>query len=136
MLRATFGQSLAAGAKIAASNTRAGSRPQNLLDGRRDTFWATDDAVREAEVTLGFQRPVAFDVVRVREYIPLGQRVEAVAVDAWSDGAWATVAEGTSIGNCRLMRTQSAVTTARVRLRITKSAACPVLSELGLYRSA
>jgi alpha-L-fucosidase len=135
-LRATFRRNLAEDARRSASSTRPGSRVQNLVNGKRDTFWASDDTVREAEVILDFRQPVAFDLVRVREFIPLGQRVEGVAVDAWSAGAWKTVAEATSIGNCRLMATSGPIATARVRLRVTKSAACPVLSEFGLFRTA
>jgi alpha-L-fucosidase len=43
--RATFGQNLASGARIQASNSRPGFAAANLTDGRDDTYWATDDAV-------------------------------------------------------------------------------------------
>jgi alpha-L-fucosidase len=133
-LRSGFQRDFARGAEVTASSARAGFRPENLLDGRRDTFWATDDAVTQAEVTLNFRAPVTFNVIRVREHIPLGQRVEAVAVDAWSAGEWRQVVEGTSVGNCRLLRTPGEVSAPRVRLRITKSPVCPALSEFGLFR--
>jgi alpha-L-fucosidase len=133
-LRNAFGRDLAQGAKIRASNARPGFRPENLLDGRPDTFWACDDAVKDAEVILHLPSPVRFNVIRVREYIPLGQRVEAIAVDTWAAGEWRQVADGTSVGNCRLMRTPGDVTASRVRLRVTKSPVCPVLSEFALFR--
>jgi alpha-L-fucosidase len=71
-------------------------------------------------------------VVRLREYLPLGQRVEAFGIDVWENGHWREYANGTSIGNCRLVRGRP-VTTAKVRLRITKAPVCPAISELGLF---
>jgi alpha-L-fucosidase len=70
--------------------------------------------------------------VDLREYLPLGQRIEAFALDQWKDGQWVEFAKATSIGNRRLVRT-APVTTAKVRLRITQAPVCPALSELGLY---
>ncbi len=84
-----------------------------------------------AELALAFDRPVLFNVVDLRECLPLGQRIEAFALDEWKDGEWHEFAKGTSIGNRRLVRTRY-LTTEKVRLRIA-AAASPALSELGLY---
>ena len=135
ILDATFAKDLARGAKLTASNTRGGAKrfaPKNLLDHRRDTYWATDDSVTTAELILDLGSPVTFNVVSLREYLPLGQRVDAFAVDRWQDGQWIGFAKGTSIGNRRLLRCDN-ITTDKVRLRITQAAACPALSEVGLY---
>ena len=72
------------------------------------------------------------EAVRIQEYIPLGQRVEAFALDQWKDGAWREFAKGTSIGSRRLVRVPP-VATAKVRLRITKAPVTPALAEVGLY---
>ena len=64
--------------------------------------------------------------------LPLGQRVEAFAVDAWRDGRWVEVAAGTSIGSCRLLRF-GPVATDRVRLRIIRAPVCPAIAELALF---
>jgi alpha-L-fucosidase len=68
----------------------------------------------------------------VREHLPLGQRVEAFAVDIWRDSEWREFARGTSIGNRRLVR-GTPVTTTQVRLRITQAPVCPAISELALF---
>ena len=81
---------------------------------------------------LDFGRVVTFNVVRLREYLPLGQRVESFALDSWQDGQWAEFASGTSIGNCRLVRGKP-VTTAKLRLRITRAPVCPAISELAIF---
>ena len=135
LLQDIFGEDLANSAAATASNTRGNDErfaPAKLLDANCETFWATDDGVTTAEVTLSFNQPVRFNFVRLREAIRLGQRVDDWALDAWQDGAWKKFAKGTAIGACRLVRT-NAITTDRVRLRITKAAACPAIAEFGLF---
>jgi alpha-L-fucosidase len=83
---------------------------------------------------------VKFNVVRLRENIELGQRVEEFEIDRWvrdePDGKWEAFAQATSIGACRLIRLADDITTNRVRLRITQSAACPAISDFGLFLEA
>ena len=137
-LNEMFAHDLAAGATASASNVRGADRTfaaEHVRDGRPDTYWSTDDAVKTPDLRLDSGRAITFNVVRMREYLPLGQRVEAVAVDAWQDGTWRQIAEATSIGNCRLLRTPP-VTTTRVRLRVTRASACPAISELALFHDA
>jgi alpha-L-fucosidase len=139
LLRATFATNLAAGARLVASNVRANDSrfsPEKLLDNDRYSYWATDDPVRTPELTLDLAHPATFNVVRLRENIRLGQRVEAFALDRWESGAWHEFAGGTSIGACRLVRLPEPITTERVRLRITKSPVCPALSDFGLFDEA
>jgi alpha-L-fucosidase len=137
---AMFKTNLGAKAKLTASNIRANDPrfgPANLLDDNRDTYWATNDNVRTAEVTFEFPAPVTFDVIRIREALPLGQRIRAVAIDvAAKGGKWTPLAKENSIGNCRLIRTESKINAPRVRLSITEAAASPALSEFGLFLSA
>lgn len=131
----TFKQNLAGKAKITASNVRGGDREfaaRNVLAGKPKSYWATDDGVTNASLTLEFARPVTFNVVRLREYLPLGQRIEAFALDQWQNGRWSEFGAGTSIGNCRLVRGRP-VTTDKVRLRITQAPVCAALSEVGVF---
>jgi alpha-L-fucosidase len=135
ILDATFSHDLTKRATLTASNTRGGSKqfaPKNLLDHKRNTYWATDDNVTAPELVLAFGKPVTFNVVSLREYLPLGQRVEGFALDQFKDGQWVEFAKGTSIGNLRLVRGDY-LTTEKVRLRITQSPVCPALAEFGLY---
>jgi alpha-L-fucosidase len=133
ILDATFSKDLADGARVTATSARPGASPRNATDGRRDTYWASADGVTTPDLTIEFGRDVTFDVLRLREHLPLGQRVEAFAIDCWKNGRWQEFAAATSVGNARLLRTEP-VTTSKVRLRITKSAASPVLSELALFK--
>src|SRR5664279_614368 len=135
ILDATFSKNLARGASLTASNTRGGAKQfaaKNLLDGRRNTYWATDDNVTTPELVLAFAKPITFNIVSLCEYLPLGQRVERFALDQFMDGQWVEFAKGTSVGNLRLVRGEP-LTTDKVRLRITQAPVCPALSEFGLY---
>ena len=134
---ATFSTNLAAGAHVTASNSRGGGRdrrfaPGNVLDGSRITYWATDDGILTPTLTLDFDQDVTFSVARLREHLPLGQRIESTMVDSWQNGAWVEFGRATSIGNCRLIRGPR-TKTSRVRLRITQAAVCPAISEFGLF---
>jgi len=135
ILDATFATNLAQAATFTASNVRGQASqfaPARVVDGDRYSYWATDDAVSTPELVVELAGPTTFNVVDLRECLPLGQRIEAFALDRWQDGQWHTFAQGTSIGNRRLLRTDS-VTTAKVRLRITQAAVSPALAEFGLY---
>jgi alpha-L-fucosidase len=137
VLDATFTRDLAVGARVSASAVRGGGRdmrfvPQNVIDGKRDTYWTTDDQIRTPDLTLDAGREITFNVVRLREYLPLGQRVEAFALDQWRDGRWVQFADATSIGSCRLVRSEP-ITTSRIRLRIAQAPVCPAISELALF---
>ena len=138
-LQSTFATNLAKEAKMTTATVRGNNPafgPRNLIDGDRYTYWTTGDSVTTPEVVMEFPRPVTFNVVRLRENIRLGQRIEAFELDRWASGAWKSFAHGTSIGSCRLVRVSESVTTTRVRLRIMQSPVCPALSEFGLFRTA
>lgn len=135
LLDETFAVDFAPAARVTASNTRGGAKafqPRNALDGDRSTYWATDDGVTNAELVLEWTAPVTFNVVSLREFLPLGQRIEAFALDQWKDGRWEEYAQGTSIGHRRLVRTRY-VTTDKLRLRVTQAPVPPALAEFAVH---
>jgi len=134
-LDATFSDNLVASAKIRSEDTRSRAAvfaEANLIDGDPETYWATKGKDTTGSFTLRWPETQTFNVIELEEYIPLGQRVEAVAVDAWLEGDWQTVGEATSIGNKRWIRIPT-ITTDRLRIRITDAMACPVIREVGIY---
>ncbi len=138
ILSGTFKTNLAAGAKISPGNTRnndPGYGPASLVDGNTDTYWATDDMVTQCGILFEFPDPVQFNVIRFREYLPLGQRIDGWAVENWTGSGWKELATGQSIGSCRIIETDP-VWTSKIRFRVTHSPVCPVLSEFGLYLKA
>jgi alpha-L-fucosidase len=138
MLKNTFKLNLAANASIKASNIRGRSRkkygPHNLLDNDRYSYWATDDNVKMPWLIFDMHKVKTFDVIRLREDIKLGQRIDSAAIDSWQHGEWKKIATIRSIGGNRLIRLSNKVTTSKVRLRILKAGACVVLSDFGLYK--
>ncbi len=126
-----------AGATVEASNVRGGNAryaAENLLSEDYDRYWATDDEVTAATVTLRFPEPRTFNRVLLQEYIPLGQRVEAFHVD-WLDaeGEWHELARETTIGYKRILPVDR--TTAHgLRIVIDKALACPVLNRVMLLQ--
>ena len=142
----------ARGAQARASEVRGNDRrfaASNLTDGDIESYWCPNDGTTSPSVEITLPAPATFDVIRLREQIRLGQRVEAFRVEAWVNGQWQTIVapgqpnevetrfdlrggRGHTIGN-QVMRWLSApVTTDRVRLTITRSRACPCISELSL----
>jgi len=141
LLQTLFSVNHAAGAVVAASHVRQWQAqpgvaspyaPANVRDGDRYSYWATDDGVTNATLTLTLPSVAEFNVVRLRENIQLGHRVDAFGVDVWQDNAWREYVAGQSIGACRLAR-GAKVKSDRVRLRIVQASACPCISDIGLF---
>ncbi|RWY50309.1 alpha-L-fucosidase [Mucilaginibacter gilvus] len=138
LLEWTFSENLAKGAKLTASNTRSGEKVKftaaNLLDNDRYSYWATEDNLKTPQLILNMHEPKEFNIIRLRENIKLGQRIEGLAIDAWQNGGWKQIATATSIGGNRLIKLPKNITAQKVRLRITKSPVCIALSDFGLYK--
>lgn len=135
-LDSIFSKNLAEGSRAEASCTRGGSRrfsAGRMLDGDYDTYWATDDGIDTATVTVILPETRTFNRVMLQEYIPLGQRIAAFSIEARvTSGVWEQIAEGTTIGYKRILLT-ARTTADAVRIRIEKSYACPLLNGFGLY---
>jgi alpha-L-fucosidase len=131
----TFGTNLAGGATVAndggTSNT-TGHTPNLALDGNLDTSWQPTGSTGALVFTLPGTR--TFDIISAQEDLHIGQRVESYAVDAWNGSSWAQIATDTTIGQKKLIRLSSAVTTDRVRLRVTGSRSTPTIAEFGLFK--
>jgi alpha-L-fucosidase len=139
-LKIVFGdtQNLAKGATLTASNVRAGNNEKfgtaNLLDGDRYSYWATDDTVKNPQLLIDIHEPGYFNIIRLKENIKLGQRIEGLKVDAFYDDQWHTIAWAGSIGANKIIRLSHDMRATKLRLTITNSPVCIALSEFGLYR--
>lgn len=132
----TFAVNLARG-KITASNTRGRDKrfaAANVLDEAFDTYWATDDGVTNASLTLDLGREAEIDTVLLQENIALGQRVRRFSVQIWNGTEFVTTASGTTIGYKRIVRFPM-TRTSKIRIVIEDSKACPVLSTMQLFDS-
>ncbi|HMD13055.1 MAG TPA: alpha-L-fucosidase, partial [Bacteroidota bacterium] len=131
----TFTDNIASKAKITASSFRGNETrfsPINTLDDDYETYWTTDDSTTTGSVTVDLPSPQECNCLLLREYIPMGQRVEKFSVDELDGSDWQTIAEGTTIGYNRLLKFP-AVKTSQIRITILQSKACPVISTIGIY---
>ena len=120
----------------AVSDERGGKyTAKAMTDGDYDTYWAAHDSVLSASVEFALDKPTKINRMMLQEYIPLGQRVKAFTVEYDKDGAWLPVKlneETTTIGYKRLLRFET-VETAKLRVSINDSRACPTLNNVEAY---
>jgi alpha-L-fucosidase len=134
---ADFDKELASGAKVSATNVRGNDDvygPNNATDGDNASYWATDDGVTSASLTVDFAEPTEINRVVVQEYIPLGQRVKEFSIAAKVGGEWVPIDTQTTIGYKRILRFNTIKATA-FRLDITDAKASPLISNLAVYRA-
>jgi alpha-L-fucosidase len=137
MVKETFAVNLVEKAKASASNVRGNSKvfdAEKAIDGKKDTYWATDDNIINASLTIDFGKPTTFNRFLAQEYIRLGQRVKAFMIEAYVDGNWKELAKATTIGYKRILLFPTVKAT-RIRFTITDSKSCPVISNLGIYNA-
>ncbi|WP_242084339.1 alpha-L-fucosidase [Aestuariivivens sediminis] len=132
-----FSINLAAYTQVTATNVRGNSsRFEAFLvnDNNPDTYWATDDNITQAALTLSFEKPTKVNRIVLEEYIPLGQRVKAFTVEAEVDGIWKLIDEQTTIGNKRILRFDT-VEALKIRVTISSAKAAITLSNVALYHA-
>lgn len=122
-----------------------------LTDGDIESYWCPEEGAAQPSVEFKLRQEATFDVVRLREQIRLGQRVESFKVEAKVNGDWVTIVEpgtpgeeesgldprggkGHTIGNQVLRWLKEPVTSNHLRLTITSSRAVPCISEFSLLR--
>ena len=134
---------LALKAKVKVSNVRNEKKKydgKNVLDDDKSTYWATDDSVTNAVLTLDFQKPTIFNRFLVEEYIALGQRVKKFKLEALVDNQWIGLTDAlvdgndglTTIGNRRIICFPNIEAT-QLRFTITDSKASPLISKIGVF---
>lgn len=136
-IKADFKTEVLAKTKVTTTNYRGNDRkyaPENAIDGNKNTYWATDDAVKKAAITFEFKKPTVVNRLLLQEYITLGQRVKAFTVEAKIDGKWTTIASQTTIGYKRILRFDRVVTSA-LRVNITDAKAGVLLSNIQAFNA-
>ena len=127
------------GAKFTATDTRCKQFDASMMgDGDWDTYWAAKDGVTCADIVIKCKEDVTLNCIMLQEYIPLGQRVKAFAIECKTCcGKWVPVLadeETTTIGYKRLVRFHEK-TSSEWRIRIQDARACPCINNIeGYYR--
>lgn len=136
LIRDTFKDNLAKHQKITASSVRGKAKrfaAQNLTDGNYDTYWATNDEVKNAVLTLKLAKQTEINRLVLQEYIPLGQRVKSFTVEYWNGQQFMLLDKQTTIGYKRILTFPNIKTN---QIRITMEAnASPVIAEVQAYKA-
>lgn len=136
-IRADFKTDLAEDKDVKASNTRGNSKKyasSNVVDGDKDTYWASDDNVFQASLEIDLGEGTVFNRFLIQEYIPLGQRVKAFKLEAKTESGWEAIAKGTTIGYKRILRLPDTKAD-KIRLSILDAKACPCINNIGVYKA-
>jgi alpha-L-fucosidase len=135
LLDKEFETDLAKGKKIHATSTRGRDfAASNINDGNPETYWATNDHQTAADIIIDLGSETEMNRIILQEYIKLGQRVQEFKVSAFSDGVWTPLVSGTTIGY-KVIRKFPVTKASKIKITISKSKACPVISNIELYRS-
>jgi alpha-L-fucosidase len=122
-IRMTYGHDRLQGALI-------DSAPQ-AVDGKLETYWQPATTSGELIVALPEARTINRFVVQ-EAIFTVGQRIREHALDAWIDGGWQQVAQGTTVGFKRILRFPT-VSTDRFRLRVIDARQQPTIAELSAH---
>ena len=110
MIEQRLGNDLAKQATIEASDTRHGEHYSiaNAIDGNKDSYWATNDGVTEAIITLRWDDVQELRYLQLMEHIKLGQRIKAFKIEYSENGhdGWQPLASNiatTTVGYKRII---------------------------------
>ena len=134
----TFSINLASGKRVKASNARlkhSNFKPLLIVDDDPDSYWATDDGVREVTLEIDLGESVLFDRILIQEPIRFGQRISDFEIKGQIDEEWMSLAQGTTIGYKRILRI-TPIKTDKVQLIIKDANNIPAISNFGLFKSS
>ena len=151
MMAVRLGTDLASAATVIASEVRtAGNarnyREANLIDGDKDTYWATKDGTHSATITLSWEEPQTVRYLQMMEYIRLGHRIQDFKVEYSEDGtSWQELAKNiqtTTVGYKRIVPLNGSTAASysgsgyrakMLRITILNAKACPTLSSISVF---
>lgn len=136
-LEKDFETDLAKGIEVHATDYRGENvnyKPKNVNDGDMQTYWATNNGVTQATITMEFDKPTTVNRIVLQEYIPLGQRVKNFIVSAEINGKWQEIHGQTTIGYKRILRFDTVKAT-KVKVQIMDAKGPIAISNIELYRA-
>ncbi len=114
----------------------------NLIDHDPATYWATNDGIHSASITVEWPSVQDLHYVMLMEYIRLGQRIRRFSIETSTDGTtWIPRASSstTTVGYKRIIplcgstATYSAIPARYLRITILDARSCPTLHTLAVY---
>ncbi len=126
----------AVGSAERSSSVRGKFAASNVNDDDDETYWALEDGQTTGYVDIDLGGTQTVEYVRLGEYIRLGQRVKGFKIYTYNNGLWneaSSTEETTTIGHKRIVRLSSPVSASKVRVEITDSKVCPLISRISVY---
>ncbi len=105
-----------------------------INDGNPETYWTTPDGITNADLEIDLGGETEINRIIIQEYVRLGQRVQEFNIEAFTNGEWRHLIDGTTIGH-KVIRKFPVIKATRLRVNITKSKACPLISNVEIYRA-
>jgi alpha-L-fucosidase len=135
LLKKEFETDIAKGKKADATSIRGkGFEASKVNDGNPETYWATKDTETSGDIIINMGTDTEVNRIILQEYIKLGQRVQEFKVSAFNNGEWKSLIDGTTVGY-KVIRKFPLVKTSKIKVTFSKSKACPVISNIELYRA-
>ncbi len=135
-IKMTFTDNLSTGASAVASSTRGTAAlfsVMNIFDDDRYSYYAPEEGIVNPVIEVNLPNIRVFDIIRLRENIKLGQRLDSVVVEVMKEGTWRKLASATSIGANRLIKLEKPVSATRLRIQLF-APVVPTLSDFGLFK--
>jgi alpha-L-fucosidase len=135
LLKEEFKTDIARGKEVITTSCRGkGFEASNINDGNPETYWTTNDLQTSGDLVIKLGEEMEVNRIIIQEYIKLGQRIQEFKISALINGDWKQIIDGTTIGH-KIIRKFPVVKTSEIKVTIIKSKACPLISNIELYRS-
>ena len=135
LLDTEFKTDLALNKNVTASSYRGNNKqysPSNVNDDNPDTYWSTDDEILTGSIEIDLSETKTIKYILLQEDIRLGQRVKSFTVEVNQNNNWIEIAAATTIGYKRILKLDP-IETDKVRIIITDSKACLLISNIAIY---
>jgi alpha-L-fucosidase len=133
-LKSTFSNNLALEGKISTSSNNVKNYKKHINDNDTNTYWSSGNGDDKCKIEINFNKPINANVLKISEYIALGQRIKSFHFEIKSENEWKSIKTGTTIGNKRLIRFTSNDIDA-IRITILETKGKPAISEIGFYKT-
>jgi hypothetical protein len=130
-----LGRDLAMYRPVDANSVRGKTREygaEKALDGKDNTYWATEDTISQAVFEVDMEGPVVVGASEVCEAAGFEGRILEYRIEGQVDSDWKLLSQGTTVGKRKVDRF-AGETVWKVRLTITKFNGYPAIKKFGLY---
>ena len=132
-LKSAFAENIVPESKLTCESSQPDHGIECVVDDSYESSYIPTSS--NADIQITFTRKEKLGYLVIKENILKSQRVESFAVDISENGCFREVFRGTTIGYKRIVPLNG-IATDTLRIRITDSRVVPVISFIGVYRSA